>query len=333
MGAIELRDGSRVEVRPIEPEDRDALAAGFERLSPEARYRRFFSGISRLRERDLEYLTNVDHRRHEAIVAFDPESGELVGVARYVKTGDEVAEPAMVVADAWQGRGLASRLLDDLSEAARKNGVRRFEAPVLADNHEAMGVLKRLGETTVKSQGREVELTITLPSEDRTSWHDVLRQVAAGSAEPARTLLDLVWPRRRGAPGDERRNVIVVGTDGSPHAVAAVKAAAELAKASSASLEVVAAYRFLPSDHEELAAVVEDAASALRERGLHVHEHVRRGDPALVLSEVADERSARLIVVGAGDERTISRRLIGGVADIVAERAPCNVLIVRPRVR
>jgi nucleotide-binding universal stress UspA family protein len=57
---------------------------------------------------------------------------------------------------------------------------------------------------------------------------------------------------------------------------------------------------------------------------------VRRGEPALVLSDVADEQDARLIVVGAGDRGNAARRLIGSVADLVAERAPCNVLIVRP---
>ena len=63
-----LRDGSRVVIRPIEPDDREALAAAFERLSPESRYRRFFAPVSRLSERDLDYLTCVDHHDHEALV-------------------------------------------------------------------------------------------------------------------------------------------------------------------------------------------------------------------------------------------------------------------------
>ena len=328
---VTLRDGSQVAIRPLEPDDRSALAEGFDRLSPESRYRRFFAPIAKLRERDLDYLVNIDHHDHEAVVAMDPQTGRLLGVARYVRTGPDVAEPAMVVADDAQGRGLGSRLLDELSRRARENGIRHFAAPVLASNAEAIHVFERLGETTRRSDGREIELTITLPSEDRAQWHEVLRQVASGTVEPARTLLDLLWPRRRGgAPGEPRRNVIVVGTDGTSHATEAVEAAAELAAVSGASVEIVAAHRFLPSDERELAGVVRTTAGTLRERGLHVHEHVRRGEPALVLSDVADEQDVRLIVVGAGDSGQTTRRLIGSVADLVAERAPCNVLIVRP---
>ena len=57
---------------------------------------------------------------------------------------------------------------------------------------------------------------------------------------------------------------------------------------------------------------------------------VRRGVPALVLADVAAEENARLIVVGAGEHSKLARRLLGSVADLVAERSPCNVLIVRP---
>ena len=73
------------------------------------------------------------------------------------------------------------------------------------------------------------------------------------------------------------------------------------------------------------------AAGKLRLRELSVHEHVRRGDPALVLADIAAEENARLLVVGAGEHGKLARRLIGSVADLLAERAPCNVLIVRPR--
>ena len=160
---VELRDGSRVAIRPIEPDDRAALAAGFERLSPESRYRRFFGPIAHLSERDLDYLTRVDHHDHEALVAIEEGTGEGVGVARYVRTGPDVAEPAIVVADDWQGRGAATRLLDALVERAQEEGIRRFEAPVLAYNADAIHVLEALGKTTRTQHGREVELKIDLP--------------------------------------------------------------------------------------------------------------------------------------------------------------------------
>ena len=323
----------RVAIRPLEPDDRATLLDGFERLSPESRYRRFFGPMPNLSRRDLDYLTRVDHHDHEALIAVDAETGEGVGVARYVRTGDAVAEPAIVVVDAWQGRGIGGRLLDALAERAREEGIRRFEAPVLASNTEVMRLLERLGETTRRPQGREVELSIDLhdPARGRSRWSPLLRPFAGGAAEPTRALLDLLWPRRRGRPGDPRRNVLVVGTDGSPHAALAVDAARQLAAASGAAVDVVGVHRFLPSDAEQVADAVRDAAAGLRAGGLHVHEHVRRGDPALVLSDVAAEQNARMIVVGAGDRGKAARRLVGSVADVVAERSPCDVLIVRPR--
>ena len=192
-----LRDGSRVEIRPIEPDDRAALAEGFERLSPESRYRRFFGPMPHLSESFLDYLTRVDHHDHEALVAVDPQTGDGVGVARYVRTDPAVAEPAVVVADDWQGRGVATCLLDALADRAREEGIERFEAPVLATNDDAIAVLERLGSARIRPEGREVRLTVDLPRERGIGlpWRALLKQVAVGTVQPARTLLD----RLRGA--------------------------------------------------------------------------------------------------------------------------------------
>ena len=82
---VTLADGARLVIRPIEPTDRDLMAAGFERLSPESRYRRFFSPLPDLTGRQLDYLTRVDHHDHEALVALDADSGDGVAVARFVR--------------------------------------------------------------------------------------------------------------------------------------------------------------------------------------------------------------------------------------------------------
>src|SRR5579871_1988782 len=159
--SILLRDGAAIAIRPIAPEDREELRQGFERLSPESRYRRFFGPMAELSDRDLDYLTQIDHHDHEALVAEDP-LGRGIGVARYVRTAATVAEPAIVVADDWQGRGVGQALLQALVRRAREEGVERFEAPVLATNADAIRVLERLGRTTVRRAGREVQLTIEL---------------------------------------------------------------------------------------------------------------------------------------------------------------------------
>jgi GNAT superfamily N-acetyltransferase len=184
---ITLRGGTRVEIRPIEPADRVELAAGFDRLSPESRYLRFFGPMKELGPHELDYLTQVDHRDHEALVALAG-GGEGVGVARYIRTGDAEAEPAVVVADAWQGRGIGTALLDALADRAREEGVERFRALVLAQNTEAIALLERLGCTHVVHHGREVEVEIALTPAPaaRPTLRSLLRAAAAGMLQRVR---------------------------------------------------------------------------------------------------------------------------------------------------
>jgi GNAT superfamily N-acetyltransferase len=135
-------------MRPISPADKAALESAFERLSPESRYRRFLSQTPRLSARELAYLTEVDHRRHEAVIAFDVATGQAVGTARYVRDSydQRIAEPAVTVVDEWQGRGLGRALLERLVSHARAQGVQEFRATVLADNEPMLQLLRRSAE-------------------------------------------------------------------------------------------------------------------------------------------------------------------------------------------
>ena len=339
---VELKDGSRVTIRPLGPDDRDELRQGFERLSPESRYRRFFAPVSQLTERQLEYLTNVDQHDHVALVAVDPATGDGAGVARFVRTDGDVAEPAIVVIDDWQGRGLGGRLMDRLVERAREEGVRRFVAPVLAENVGAIRMMERVGETTRHSAGHEVELDIVLPDapeEDRGPWlRALLRAVAAGTLAPARTLRDIATEHAREAEaarpdpaalGRSLGEAIVVGTDGSDHARAAVRTAVGLACTLGAPLHVVAAHRFVLDPRREMDDLLRDTAAAIAAEGVGADMHLRRGDPADAILDVARETGARLVVVGDGERRPAARLLLGSVSNRVSHHAPCNVLIVR----
>ena len=116
-----LRDGSTAVIRPVEPEDAGLLVDGFEALSDRSRYARFLTAVPRLPRHWVADLVDLDHRDREALGALDPETGEGIGVARYVRLDDdpEEAEFAIAIADAWQGRGLGRVLLGELVDAAR----------------------------------------------------------------------------------------------------------------------------------------------------------------------------------------------------------------------
>ena len=164
--SVMLRSGSRVLIRPIRPEDKEALIDGLHGLTPESRYRRFFSLMPELSARQLRYLTEVDHRTHEALVATDPSTGDGIGVARFIRstTDSRVAEVAVAVVDDWQGRGVGTALLEALAARGREEGVERFTASVLALNRRMLDLLRRLGDTTVVDRAADVvDLQIELP--------------------------------------------------------------------------------------------------------------------------------------------------------------------------
>jgi GNAT superfamily N-acetyltransferase len=184
---IELGEGRRVHIRPLGAADRDALAQGFERLGPQSRYMRFFAPVVRLTQRQLEYLTDIDHHDHEALVAVDEETRNGVGVARYVRIGGQAAEAAVAVADDWQRMGVGSLLLDELADRARAEGIKSFTAQVLADNAGALALLERIGDVQIIDQGQEVEVRIEL-LESRGAvgpLRRLLRHAAAETLSPS----------------------------------------------------------------------------------------------------------------------------------------------------
>ncbi|HEY8524666.1 MAG TPA: GNAT family N-acetyltransferase [Acidimicrobiales bacterium] len=141
---VVLVDGGTVRVRPIEPDDGPALVAFHGRLSPDTVHSRFFTAKPRLSDAEVERFTHVDHDRRVALVA--ELGGEIVGVSRYDRTGDErEAEVAFVVADEHQGRGIGTVLLEHLAAAARERGVVRFVAEVLPGNRRMLEVFEAAG--------------------------------------------------------------------------------------------------------------------------------------------------------------------------------------------
>jgi RimJ/RimL family protein N-acetyltransferase len=159
-----LRDGSAVLIRPVHRTDAPLVAAAFRRLSAHSRRMRFLTRKDELSAAELRYFTDLDHHDHEALGAVSHPDGRGVGVARYVRDAADprAAEIALTIVDDWQGRGLGTELLAQLSSRARHEGVRRFTALVSADNTAMSALLRNAGAELVRREPGAVEYEITL---------------------------------------------------------------------------------------------------------------------------------------------------------------------------
>ena len=142
---VELDDGSRVQVRPIEAADEPLLHEAFSRMSERSVYFRFFSPLKRLPEELAHRLARVDYEARFALIALD-DRGRIAGVARYDRApGTDTAEVAVAVVDEAQRKGLGGALLTMLARVAREHGIRNFSLIVLPENQSMLGLLRRLG--------------------------------------------------------------------------------------------------------------------------------------------------------------------------------------------
>ncbi len=159
-----LDDGGRLRIRSVRPEDKALLREGLKQLSPRSTYQRFFTSAIAFSDEHLEYLTDIDGVDHVALGALDVTSGEErgVGVARYVRLepSSPVAEAAVAVLDAYQGRGIGSLLLAMLGRCAADNGVDVFRAYLLEENRRFLRYLLALGATRTTSDAGVVQIDL-----------------------------------------------------------------------------------------------------------------------------------------------------------------------------
>jgi GNAT superfamily N-acetyltransferase len=146
---VELREGTKVHVRPIAPEDEPLLHEAFAAMSERTVYFRFFSPIKRLSDAMAHRLAVVDYNDRFALVATThrPSSKErIAGVARYDRaSGTDIAEVALAVIDEFQRRGLGRALLAILARVAREHGIKSFSLIVLPENQQMLGLLRKMG--------------------------------------------------------------------------------------------------------------------------------------------------------------------------------------------
>jgi acetyltransferase len=154
IDVVRLRDGQRVLIRPVLPQDEDLTSAFFSDLPARARYDRFMAAMPHLPPDLVKRFTNVDYVSHVALVAEVFVGGQetVVAEARYACGSDpSVAEFAVSVAQEWQGCGLASLLLRKLLCRAAKAGIARVVGETLASNARMLHLARKAGFTATRS--------------------------------------------------------------------------------------------------------------------------------------------------------------------------------------
>jgi ribosomal protein S18 acetylase RimI-like enzyme len=196
-----LRNGTRVRLRLLRPDDKATLRAGFERLSPASRYTRFLGPKTTLSDDELRYLCDIDQENHFAIGAMlDDDLADStpvgLGIGRFIRLADQpnTAEAAIAVADEVQHQGLGKLMFLRLSAAAAERGIERLRCEVLASNASMTALLAQIapdrtveigsGMMSIEIPIEKVEPTQGPASAPRQSaLYRLLRAAAANAVE------------------------------------------------------------------------------------------------------------------------------------------------------
>ncbi len=152
-------------LRPLRREDIDIEAAFLTGLSPESRHNRLLGGMIQITREYLERLTTVDFSRDMALAAvlMLDDREVLIGVARYALEADgRGCEFALVIADAWQGRGIGRRMMEKLVAVARHRGLERIYGEVLSTNHRMLNFCRKLGFVPTRQLDDPTVVRVTL---------------------------------------------------------------------------------------------------------------------------------------------------------------------------
>ncbi len=164
----EMADGTRLKVRPIKPEDAELERKFVASLSEQSRYFRFFYRLHQLTPAMLARFTQVDYDRELALVALAPDppardAETIIGISRYIANHDgESAEFAVVVADAWHGRGIGRMLMERIIDSAKKRGLKRLEGLVLRANQGMLKFADKLGFEVIDDSEEPEQVKVTL---------------------------------------------------------------------------------------------------------------------------------------------------------------------------
>ncbi len=223
-----LRDGLTLRLRPPTRTDADALLAFFSGLSQRSLYLRFH-GFPELSPRLVESLGEPGWHERGALVGtlVDQDGERVVAVANYVRLRDpKLAEAAFAVADEHQGRGIGTRLLEQLAARAAEVGIQRFVADVLPDNRAMLGVFESAGfELTRELESGELEVQFPIAPTEVYREHVEARdhEAVVASLKPfflAQSVAVIGASKRRGSIGGELfRNILAGDFSGAAYPV------------------------------------------------------------------------------------------------------------------
>jgi len=151
------RDGRKLEIRALRPQDKDDMRAAVDRASAQSLYRRFFGAKRSFSDKEVAFFVNVDFLKHVALVAVVEEGDQAAIVAggRYIVQQSGAAEIAFVVIDDYQKQGIGAALLRHLAILGRGAGVKEFTAEVLPENIPMLKTFEKSGlkMSTKREQG------------------------------------------------------------------------------------------------------------------------------------------------------------------------------------
>jgi RimJ/RimL family protein N-acetyltransferase len=153
-----LRDGRRVNIRSLRPDDKDDMLAAISRTGNQSLQRRFFIPKRSFSEREIAFFMNIDFAKHVALVALADENGRevIIGGGRYIVSASGVAEIAFAVIDVYQGQGVATLLMHHLIILARTAGLKQIVAEVLPENAAMRKVFSKFGFQARRSKDPQV---------------------------------------------------------------------------------------------------------------------------------------------------------------------------------
>lgn len=165
--SFSTKDGQRISVRPLKPEDAHYLVDLFEHMGPESRYLRFNLALTNpdpeLVWTEAQRLAQIDPERDGAWLAFcdlPNQPGAAVGGARYVRIDATTAEASLAVRDDMQNKGIGTELLQLLIEQARLAGISKLVANVQRGNRALWRLLQRSGiDVNIESSGSYTEIS------------------------------------------------------------------------------------------------------------------------------------------------------------------------------